>query len=687
MPTLEITGPDGKTIELEAPEGATRDQINAKVAEIKTNWSKMVAPSTTATGAFVTGLGQSLFGLGDEIEAGVRAALDPDKTYGDVLPEVRARVDASAEQHPIAYYGGEIGGALAVPGGLAKIGLQSATKLAANQGLKAITKAGIKEGAAYGAAHGFGRTEGGVQERIEGAVGGGLTGGALGGAAPVAIAGVQAAAQPVMNLANAIRQPTQEAARRIMSAQAADNAAQAAGNAALGAPNPAREAVAQNLVSQGRAGQELRNIDAGGENVRALARSAANNSPEAREILQRMTSDRFEGQAPRTIEFIRNLTRTSPGSALAAKDGIKSAAKAANDPLYRAALTAGDRPLWSPELERLTGSPLVREAMQKAIPRGKDRAIAEGYGAFNPGVKVENGVLSFAKGPNGVPTYPNLQYWDEVKRQVDAIGKQAQQAGDTTVASNAGTLVKNLRAELDKMVPAYQQARGTAAQYFGVEDALEAGEKFAAAAKSFNNEEVRQLFNKMTTVERHTFRKGFVSRYLTNLENSPDRRNILARVANSPAERQKLEIALGPNRARELEAFLHIEQIMDLPRTALGNSTTARQLVELGLAGGAGMLASGGNLSDPTTYIVGALTKYGANRGQQVIDQRMARRIAEMLVSKDPQVLQTGIRQVAANGSAMKALRQVSQVLAQGGKAGGGALIGGSMAQDAEVMP
>jgi hypothetical protein len=249
-----------------------------------------------------------------------------------------------------------------------------------------------------------------------------------------------------------------------------------------------------------------------------------------------------------------------------------------------------------------------------------------------------------------------------------------------------------LRGELDNMVPAYKQARGTAAQFFDVEDALEAGEAYAAAAKSFNNAEVREVFKQMKPVERYTFRKGFASRYLTNIENSPDRRNLVARLANSPAEREKLDIALGPNRARELEAFLHIEQIMDLPRTALGNSTTARQLIEsglagpsgqLGLAGVAGMASSGGDLMDPTTYIVGALT-YGARRGQQNIDQRMARIIAEMLASNDPQVLQQGLRQVAAHGGAMDALRQVSQTLAQGGKAGGGAIVGGSFAQGGE---
>ena len=58
-------------------------------------------------------------------------------------------------------------------------------------------------------------------------------------------------------------------------------------------------AEAQQMINAGRAGGELRNIDTmgGGESVRGLARSAANKPPQAREILNQMTDERFTGQA------------------------------------------------------------------------------------------------------------------------------------------------------------------------------------------------------------------------------------------------------------------------------------------------------------------------------------------------------------------------------------------------------
>lgn len=686
MATYEITGPDGKTVELQAPEGATPDQINAKIAEIKSNWSAVSGPKTSAIGAFLTGVGQAAFGGGDEAEAAIRAAFDPNRTYDEVLPEVRQRVDDSAKEHPLAYYGGQIGASLAIPGAVARAGLSPVAR-AAGTGLANTVRAGAVEGAAYGAAYGAGTSEGGVQSRLEGAAGGTILGGLLGGAAPVAIGGITAAARPVRNAVNAVVNPEAEAARRVQQQLQSDAASHAVADNLLGYNNPAIREEAANLIASGRAGQEIRNIDMGGQGMRALARSAANNSPEAREVLSRMTNNRFEGQSNRVADFVRGLippqNLAGPvGDASAARGAIRSYARGANNRNYELARQAGDRPIWSPTLERLTGSPMVRQAMQRAARTGQDRAIAEGYGAFNPGVAFdESGMISFARGPNGVPTYPNLQYWDYVKRELDDLAGEAGTGGAGGAQGNARTLARQLREELDSIVPEYARARGTAAMYFDAEDALEAGQVFARPGRHDINE-VRRIVQAMPEGEQRRFTEGFVSELLGNIERTGDRRNILGRLASSTAERQKLDIALGPQRARELEAFLYIEQLMDLPRAAMGNSTTARQLVELGLAGGSGMLASGGDLSDPTTWIVGALTRYGIANGRQVIDQRMARRIAEMLVSQDPQIMQQAVRQAAHHTPALDALRRAARAIADGARVAPGMAAGALTAQE-----
>jgi len=443
----------------------------------------------------VRGAGQGLsFGFSDEAEAAARAAyyraMGDKRAYGDIydqeLNASRARNTAAADQHPWWYHGGELAGIVAVPGGLEKAGLESATRAAIRAGepLSRVVRASAKEGAIYGGLYGTGTSEGGVENRVAGGLGGATVGAGVGAAAPPLIqAGSSIINDYIVPQINAVRRPAYEAARRIVNAQDSDVAASRAADAAYGQPGTAqRQADAQTLVAQGRAGDELRNIDNpdlgfSNANVTALARSAANQSPEARDVLNRMVNDRFAGQTDRATGFLRNLVAT-PGNAAETREALVDAARRSNRPLYDAARQAGDRPIWSPVIERMSGSPMFRQAMKDAVTKGQDRAIADGYGAFNPGVSFDSsGMVSFSRGPKGVPTYPNLQYWDYVKRELDDIGSGAARRGERETSGLARQLARDLRGELDRAVPEYRQARGVAAQFFNADNALEAGEQ------------------------------------------------------------------------------------------------------------------------------------------------------------------------------------------------------------------
>src|SRR5262249_22126393 len=91
-----------------------------------------------------------------------------------------------------------------------------------------------------------------------------------------------------------------------------------------------------------------------------------------------------------------------------------------------------DRPIWSDELERLTGSPAIQTAMKNAVTTGQDRAIRDGFGAFNPGVTVTpDGRLLMGQtyrggAVRGVPTYPNIQYFDCVQRELADMASKAE---------------------------------------------------------------------------------------------------------------------------------------------------------------------------------------------------------------------------------------------------------------------
>ena len=158
----------------------------------------------------------------------------------------------------------------------------------------------------------------------------------------------------------------------------------------------------------------------------------------------------------------------------------------------------------------------------------------------------------------------------------------------------------------------------------------------------------RKALAKMSPAEQEMFREGFVSRMIQQINETPDRRSIVNQLMRSPAERERMVIALGKNKTDEFEAFVRIENLLDEIRRAVqGNSTTARQLWDIALFGaGSGLGGIGAYTNDPYA-LLGAAIMAGGRYGKVKIEQRVANKIAEMLVSKDPSVVQKAIKQIA----------------------------------------
>jgi len=164
-----------------------------------------------------------------------------------------------------------------------------------------------------------------------------------------------------------------------------------------------------------------------------------------------------------------------------------------------------------------------------------------------------------------------------------------------------------------------------------------------------------------------------VSRFIETLEKTGDRRNVLNKIGQSRAAQQELMLALGPQRWRELEARLRLEEIMDLPRTAVqGNSWTARRLYDMGLAGGAGLGVTGGYNSDPQQMIYGGIIAALSSGGKR-IDANVARHVANLLTSNDPARLQRGVQIIARSNQLLNSLRRFDLGAARiaGGEQGG----------------
>jgi hypothetical protein len=581
------------------------------------------------------------FGMADELGAGART-LARGGGYDMNLAAAREFEDRARQQSPVGMGAAEIGGALLTAP------FSPAVRIAQGAGLGARVAGGAATGAAYGGLYGFGSGEG-VGGRASGAVGGALVGGALGGAAVPVVEGVVAGTRAAANsLAGPFRgavNTDREAGRRIAGALAADGV------------DPA---MAQQTLQAARAsGAPMAVADTGGETTRALARSSANTSPEAREALTTLTQPRFQSQGDRTVDALRRATGAS-GDAPAVREQLIDAARRANKPAYDRAYAQG-RQVWNNELADLTSAPAVQRAIADATERSRNVAASEGARPVrNPfQVDPQSGAVVLKPGIT-----PDLQFWDVVKRNLDSQIDTLRRGGDASRARELIGLKNRLLTNLDAAVPTYKAARQGAAQAFGAEDALEAGANFVTA--SMDNASASRALGKMSAPERDLFREGFASTLINRVRELRDNRDVVKSIFGSPAARERINIALGSKQASELEAFVKGEEMMDRLRVAVqGNSTTARQLAELGLAGGAGLVVSGGNPLDPKAIATGALI-YGLRRGAAKIDSRVARRVGQMLASDDPAVFDKAIQTLARDRRFLKAVEAATEFLGRG---------------------
>ena len=186
---------------------------------------------------------------------------------------------------------------------------------------------------------------------------------------------------------------------------------------------------ADDFAAASRNGQPIMNADRGGETTRALARAAANQSPEARGVMERATSDRFNEQSSRIGRLISRVTGGKTDD-LMQVDAIRDAAAAANRPAYQLAESMpAAQNMWNDGFAQLMQAPAMQQAARQATTRGANRAAVEGFTPIrNP----------FAIGPDGRMglagnARPTLQFWNQVKRNLDGMIGKAQRAGDRKI--------------------------------------------------------------------------------------------------------------------------------------------------------------------------------------------------------------------------------------------------------------
>jgi len=93
----------------------------------------------------------------------------------------------------------------------------------------------------------------------------------------------------------------------------------------------------------------------------------------------------------------------------------------------------------------------------------------------------------------------------------------------------------------------------------------------------------------------------------------------------------------------------------------MGNSTTARQLMELGIGGGAGFALTGGDWKGALT---GAALAKGSRYLGQKVDAQVMQEVAKLLTTDSPQALQKAVANATLSPQWMLALDRLQLALA-----------------------
>lgn len=606
-----------------------------------------------AVGTGLMGMAEGVPVLGPYIKSGLQKAsaglssIFDGESYDTNLKQAQAITDESQRAHPVINTTGQVAGAVGsmVPLGATATGARLLGMAGPNLGARLVAS-GLSSGAisaADTAARGGDLHDAGWS---------GLIGGGIGAAVPVVGAGIEAGLRGIAGRAapmiSAITNPTREASRRVGVAVSRDAAA-----------NPGGVLTAADEATAQAANIPLVNADRGGEVTRALARSAANQSPEARAGIEKVASDRFGAQGQRAVDFLKRVTNGNVDD-LALQEQIKLAAKTANKPAYDAAFkNPNARAVFTPALQELMQSPSIRAAVSKVPARSADRGAVQGFKELgNPFSVNSQGNYVLRQRADGSMVAPSLQFWDQVKVNLDsAIGK-AKRGGDNPRVADLMGLKTKLVNELDYIVPQYQNARRGASAFFGAEDALEAGRNFAKSPRGIP--EATKAFAKFTAPEREAFSTGYASELIDRIKTVGDRTNVINSIFKNQSTRESLELALGPQRARDVEAYVRVEDLADKLRGAMGNSTTARQLVELGIGAGGGYALTGG---DWKGALSGALALKGARYLGERADAKVMENVAKLLTSDNPANLKLAVQQAAKNPAYMRALDSLSNKL------------------------
>lgn len=602
---IVVTAPDGT--EVEFPAGTSRETMRAAMAK---RWPTQKAKPKREFNAFEA-MAENIPGLGPilklspqlrkEAGAGIAGAtsgftagladeaLGLIPVFGERLKKGYRRQEASSKRRaPVAFTGGQIAGAIPSPVNKVAIPVRGAS-------IGARVLSGVGAGGLQGGLTGFGTAEGGFTERLPSTAQGAAVGAGFGGAVvPIASVGGRAveAAGSVLNrvTGGGVTRAGQVLERAIPAQMRGPQIPRSnirglpereivravRGDKGQDVQKALREMRKQQAEARRLGVTEPSIADLGGQNTRALARSAGMRQTPAREFMLQNAENVRSGLPDTVTGAGQRFISSDPRSVPVAEEALINLQRTNARQNYGS--VRGDKVLMLPQTAAMLRSPdakaVVVEAARRASLRGEVEVAAE-LNRLSTDVLDQPGQIELTVGA-----------LDRIKRVFDARGNVARRAGDNDASGGYTGISNALREGADPQSPGYAMAREVFGQDARRINALSMGDDIL---KGSSNNAFMQEAAGMSPQERALGALAARER-LTGVANETEGGafNVISRMqVQNPQNR--LAALIGPENSADYARALAMEReairnanFMD---TARGSQTAPLQQDQQALAG------------------------------------------------------------------------------------------------------
>lgn len=434
---------------------------------------------------------------------------------------------------------------------------------------------------------------------------------------------------------------------------------------------------AAEMETAAKTGKPIAPVDIAPQQVRDAGTASARMPGEGRDRAVKFLQERQEAQGSRTAEDLQRGFGKATGSFFKTAEQLSAERAAAAKPHYDEAF-ASAKPVISKKIVELTNRPSGKEAINRGLKMAQDE-----------GVDLSELVTRDAAGNITGYTTKALHYG---KMALDDMIDAAKRGGNGQAARNLSMLKNEWLAEMDAVNPAYARARQIYAGHSANMNALESGR----AATKLHPDQIEGELVGLSESEREFYRQGFTQKIIEDIDNAPDKGNVVNRIFGTKAKRDRLLKIMGPDKYKEISDRFGLEkQMYDTYAdvnvgSATAQRTAAQEDLQTGINGLSPEAAMGIGKSIATGNIRHFLDAVGWTQFQYIlqgIGQRTRAKVVQMLFSTDPAEVKAGLELIKKHYGAAQRFQGMQQGVGAAAAANdqarntvGGTAVGGASA-------